>query len=80
MDTLFIDASGGVSGDMLLAACLDLGVPVNIINNNLEKLGLSGAYYIDVKEDYSFKLRGTKVYVNDRKTNHIAISELILLS
>ena len=37
---LFIDALGGLSGDMFLGAFLDLGMPLELLRENLEKIGL----------------------------------------
>ncbi len=37
---LFIDALGGLSGDMFLGAFLDLGLPLELLRGNLEKIGL----------------------------------------
>ena len=37
---LFIDPPGGLSGDMFLGAFLDLGLPLAILRENLEKVGL----------------------------------------
>jgi len=38
---LFIDALGGLSGDMFLGAFLDLGLPLELLRKNLEKVGLN---------------------------------------
>ena len=48
---LFIEALGGLSGDMFLGAFLDLGLPVELLRGNLEKIGL----------DRLFSLRTTSV-------------------
>ena len=39
---LYLDASAGLSGDMMLAAMIDLGLPVAEILEALQPLGLSG--------------------------------------
>ncbi|GAJ19049.1 unnamed protein product, partial [marine sediment metagenome] len=38
----FADCLAGVSGDMFLAACLDLGLPLNTLKQELAKIALSG--------------------------------------
>jgi uncharacterized protein (TIGR00299 family) protein len=38
MRVLYIDPVSGISGDMMIAALLDLGVPVSILNETLERL------------------------------------------
>ena len=40
MTALLIDCSLGVSGDMLLGALIDLGVPIGVIEKPLEIMGL----------------------------------------
>ncbi len=69
MKNLFIDCSLGVSGDMLLAALIDLGVPLEEINRPLELLGLKGSYSLIVDESKSCGLRGLKVTVEEKAFN-----------
>ena len=38
MNTLYIDAFSGVSGDMLLGALLDLGIDIEVLKQELQKL------------------------------------------
>ncbi|GAA5156200.1 nickel pincer cofactor biosynthesis protein LarC [Nocardioides marinquilinus] len=40
MTTGWLDLSGGVSGDMLLGACLDAGVPVEVVRDAVDRLDL----------------------------------------
>ena len=54
MNNLFIDCSLGVSGDMLLAAFIDLGVPLDVIHRPLKILELEEAYSLIVEESKSF--------------------------
>ncbi len=69
MKNLFIDCSLGVSGDMLLASLIDLGVPLDVINRPLKELGMEGAYSLIVEESKSFSLRGIKVSVEEKGYN-----------
>ncbi len=66
MNNLFIDCSLGVSGDMLLAAFIDLGVPLDVIHRPLKILELEEAYSLIVEESKSFSLRGIKVSVEEK--------------
>ena len=40
MKGLFVDCPTGLAGDMLLAALLDLGVPLEVVNSSLSLIGL----------------------------------------
>lgn len=39
---LHLDCASGISGDMFLGACLDLGLPVVLLEEMVERLGLDG--------------------------------------
>lgn len=43
-DILYVDASAGVSSDMLLAALIDLGLPLSKLRRALNDLGLSNVH------------------------------------
>ncbi|MBR3747103.1 MAG: DUF111 family protein, partial [Selenomonadaceae bacterium] len=64
MKALYLDCAAGISGNMFLGACLQLGVPENFLRAELDKLKLPhefdleisdvskngiGAIYVDVK-------------------------------
>ena len=63
MTYLFVDCPTGLAGDMLLAACLDLGVPEAVIHEPLQRLGLAHAYCLRVEEASSCGLRGLRLVV-----------------
>jgi hypothetical protein len=42
MATYHLDCSSGIAGDMFLGACLDLGMPVEVLSEVVARLGLSG--------------------------------------
>ena len=63
MSTLVVDCPTGLAGDMLLAACLDLGVPPEVIHQPLAALGLGEAYRLVVEESTNGGLRGLQLEV-----------------
>ncbi len=42
MATYHLDCSSGIAGDMFLGACLDLGMPLDVIADVVDRLGLAG--------------------------------------
>ena len=63
MADLLVDCPTGLAGDMLLAACFDLGVPRAVVEEPLALLGLAGAYQLTVEEASSGGLRGLRLQV-----------------
>ncbi|MCG8554162.1 MAG: nickel pincer cofactor biosynthesis protein LarC [Proteobacteria bacterium] len=59
---LFLDAFSGVSGDMLVAALLDLGVPLQLVQRALEPLPLGG-YRIELSEVRRSSIRALRFRV-----------------
>ena len=49
MDDILIECSPGISGDMLLGAFYDLGVPKKVIEQPLIDLGLKDLYHLTLK-------------------------------
>ncbi len=85
MEELFIECSPGISGDMLLGALYDLGVPKEVIEQPLVDLGLNHLYNLKFREAKSCTIRGTKVVVeaidpNPTKRNWRSIKQLLLNS
>ena len=60
MEDVFIECSPGISGDMLLGAFYDLGVPQKVIEQPLLALGLKDHYSLKFKESKSLTIRGIK--------------------
>ena len=82
MDDVLIECSPGISGDMLLSAFYDLGVPKKVIEQPLIDLGLKDLYKLEFKESKSCSIRGIKVKVENKdchpiKRNWKTIKELI---
>ena len=83
MDDVLIECSPGISGDMLLGAFYDLGVPKKVIEQPLIDLGLKDLYTLDFKESKSCSIRGIKTKVENIECSPIkrtwsSIRELIL--
>ena len=83
MEDIFIECSPGISGDMLLGAFYDLGVPKRVIEQPLIDLGYKNLFSLDFKESKSCSIRGIKTKVESinsliNKRNWKSIKELIL--
>ena len=83
MDDVLIECSPGISGEMLLGAFYDLGVPKKVIEQPLIDLGLKDLYQLDFKESKSCSIRGIKAKVENIDSSPIkrtwkSIKELIL--
>jgi len=63
MKELLIECSPGVSGDMLLGAFYDYGVPKEEIEKPLIELGLGDLYHLKFEESKSCSIRGIKVEI-----------------
>jgi hypothetical protein len=83
MDDVLIECSPGISGDMLLGAFYDLGVPKKVIEQPLIDLGFKDLYQLDFQESKSCSIRGIKAKVENIDPSPIkrtwrSIKELIL--
>jgi len=83
MEEVFIECSPGISGDMLLGAFYDLGVPKKVIEKPLYDLGLTDRYSLEFQESKSCSIRGIKTKVKNSDFSPIkrtwrSIKELIL--
>jgi uncharacterized protein (TIGR00299 family) protein len=66
---LYYECFSGISGDMNLAAMIDLGVPEDYLRSELDKLGIQG-YSLKVNRDSRNGIFGTRVDVILNKTDH----------
>lgn len=82
MRILYYDCFAGISGDMNLGALIDLGVDINYLTTELEKLNIEG-FHLEVKQDQRRGITGTKAEVvienqENEKHRHLRhIEELI---
>jgi len=63
MKVLYLDIFSGISGDMFLGAMIDLGVDVNILKQEVAKLGVDGYLITTAKREKS-NIVGTKFDVH----------------
>lgn len=63
MKVLYYDCFCGISGDMNLAALIDLGVPKEYLVKELSKLNLDSEYEIKIEESSKLGITGTRVDV-----------------
>jgi len=63
MKTLYLDLNSGISGDMFIAALIDLGVDARQLELELGKLRLEG-YHLHVKRGHKGSLEGVKFDVH----------------
>ena len=68
MKSIFIDCCLGISGDMLVSAFLDLGVPESVFSDNLESLKIDDNYKLKFNQGHSEGIRGI-VCVKDESYN-----------
>ena len=79
MKVAYIQSIGGASGDMLLGAFVDLGVPLEEIAAQLNKLSVSG-FHVESAQGFRNEIRGTKVDVVLDNTGNLSASEMLELS
>ncbi|KHK00748.1 nickel pincer cofactor biosynthesis protein LarC [Desulfovibrio sp. TomC] len=73
MNILYYDCFAGISGDMHLAAMIDLGVEPGYLQTELSKLGLDHEFALQVTADSRHGIHGTRVDVilkNDPAHHH----------
>ena len=85
MKTLYFDCQAGISGDMTVAALLDLGVPLEHLQRELAKLALpDGSYSLSATRTERRHIAALKfdVTVNDHHTHrqYAAIDAMIAAS
>ncbi|HEU5071106.1 MAG TPA: nickel pincer cofactor biosynthesis protein LarC [Verrucomicrobiae bacterium] len=70
MKTLYLDIFSGISGDMFIAALIDLGVDAHQLEHEIAKLGVNG-YHLRVARKEKSGIAGTKFDVHlESPANH----------
>lgn len=69
MNIAYFDCFSGICGDMILGALIDLGLDINYLKKELEKLNFSG-YEIDVKKVEKNHISSSDVYITVKKDQH----------
>lgn len=70
MQILYYDCFCGISGDMNLAALIDLGVPKEYLVQELSKLNLNSEYKLIIDNSTKLGITGTRADVNLKEQNH----------
>jgi len=63
MKIAYADCFSGVSGDMFLAALLDAGLPLEVLQQNIAKLNLPEKVELKLEEVHKVALRAANLYV-----------------
>lgn len=69
MKTLYLDTFSGISGDMFLGLCLDLGVQQQQLEEQLSRLPISG-YRIESGREQRHGIEGCRAQVHCDETHH----------
>ena len=65
----YIQPIGGASGDMILGALTDLGIPLEYLENELSKLNIDG-YRLEARQETLNEMRGTYLIVSMEDGTH----------
>jgi uncharacterized protein (TIGR00299 family) protein len=69
MRTLYLDTFSGISGDMFLGLLLDLGLPLEQLQTELNKLPLDG-YQLKVNREQRHGIQGCRLQVEHEEVHH----------
>lgn len=61
MNTLYCDCFSGISGDMFLAACIDAGFPIELLESQLNQLKLAEFHGVEAKKVKKGAIGATQV-------------------
>lgn len=69
METAYFDCISGISGDMVLAAFIDIGMDVDYLNRELKKLDI-GDFSLDIRKIKRSDISATQLKVKSTKSKH----------
>lgn len=69
METAYFDCISGISGDMVLAAFIDMGMDVDYLNNELKKLDI-GDFSLDIRKIKRSDISATQLKVKSTESKH----------
>jgi uncharacterized protein (TIGR00299 family) protein len=76
MTIAYFDCFSGICGDMILGVLVDLGLDINHLKREIEKLDISG-YEIEVKKVEKNHITGTDVYITVKeKQQHRSLTDI----
>ncbi|MFH1625274.1 MAG: nickel pincer cofactor biosynthesis protein LarC [Pseudomonadota bacterium] len=77
MKVAYFDCSSGISGDMILGALIDLGLPKTKLENELKKLSLGG-YEIVYSRETRMEIDGSRVtvFLKEKDVDHRSFSDI----
>ena len=76
MKIAYLQSIGGASGDMLLAALVDAGLPLEFLQDELGKLPMAG-YHITAVQDARREMRGVKLNVDVQEPTRYSPKRLL---
>jgi uncharacterized protein (TIGR00299 family) protein len=79
VSVLYLDAVGGLAGDMILGALLDAGTPVEDLRSGLARLPLT-SFRLEVTEEKRRGFRGLRVHVDpDHEHAHRHLADVLAI-
>jgi len=75
MTIAYFDCFSGISGDMVLGALLDLGVPGEVLLDTLRKIPLAG-YSIRIAKEQRGLITGTRVHIDIEEQPHRSFRDI----
>lgn len=80
MRALVYDCSAGISGDMNLAALIDLGVDRESLERELSKLHVHGEWKLECRRAQQSGIQGTRIDVLTVEEGHLRDDRIVDIS